>query len=171
MGLLVGVVLLGDSLLIMVGIVVVSCNSNVQFDLVWVILLVIVGSILGSLVGYLFGQCFGLVIFNCQNLCFFKFEYCVQVEEFFVCEGLKLVLFVCFIFFVCVVVFILVGVSNMNFIFFVWYSVLGVLLWGVGLLVLVYFVGQWVLYFDCYILLIVVVVLVLSFILVVFKLL
>lgn len=170
-GLLVGAALPGDSLLITAGIVAASRNSNVQLDLGWVILSVIAGSILGSLVGYVLGQRFGPAIFNRQNSRFFKPEYRVQAEEFFAREGPKSVLLARFIPFVRAVVPTLAGVSNMNFTSFAWYSVLGALLWGAGLPALAYFVGQRVPHLDRYILLIVAVVLVLSFIPVALKLL
>ena len=103
-GLLVGAALPGDSLLITAGIVAASRNSNVQLDLVGVILSVIAGSILGSLVGYLLGQRFGPAIFNRQNSRLFKPEYRAQAEDFFAREGPKSVLLARFIPFVRAVV-------------------------------------------------------------------
>lgn len=170
-GLLVGAALPGDSLLITAGIVAANKTGKVQLDLGGVILAVIAGAILGSLVGYLLGKRFGPSIFNRQNSRFFKPEYRLEAEKFFAKEGPKSVMLARFIPFVRAVVPTLAGVSNMNFGMFALYSVLGAVVWGAGLTALAYYVGQKIPNLDHYILLIVAVVLVLSFIPVALKLL
>lgn len=170
-GLLVGAALPGDSLLITAGIVAANKTGKVQLDLGGVILAVIAGAILGSLVGYFLGKRFGPSIFSRQNSRFFKPEYRLEAEKFFAKEGPKSVMLARFIPFVRAVVPTLAGVSNMNFGMFALYSVLGAILWGAGLTALAYYVGQKIPNLDHYILLIIGVVLVVSFIPVALKLL
>lgn len=170
-GLLVGAVLPGDSLLITAGIVAANHTGKVQLNLSGVIVAVIAGAILGSVVGYLIGRRFGPSIFSRQSNRFFKPEYRVEAERFFAKEGPKSVLLARFVPFVRAVVPTLAGVSNMNFGLYMLYSVLGALLWGAGLTSLAYYLGQKIPNLDHYILLIVGVVLVVSFIPVALKLL
>ncbi|GAA5502481.1 putative membrane protein Rv0364 [Deinococcus xinjiangensis] len=170
-GLLVGAALPGDSLLITAGIVAANKTGKVQLDLGGVILAVIAGAILGSLCGYFLGKRFGPSIFSRQNSRFFKPEYRLEAEKFFAKEGPKSVMLARFIPFVRAVVPTLAGVSNMNFGMFALYSVLGAILWGAGLTALAYYVGQKIPNLDHYILLIIGVVLVVSFIPVALKLL
>lgn len=170
-GLLVGAALPGDSLLITAGIVAANKTGKVQLDLGGVILAVIAGAILGSLCGYFLGKRFGPSIFSRQNSRFFKPEYRLEAEKFFAKEGPKSVMLARFIPFVRAVVPTLAGISNMNFGMFALYSVLGAILWGAGLTALAYYVGQKIPNLDHYILLIIGVVLVVSFIPVALKLL
>ena len=170
-GLLVGAALPGDSLLITAGIVAANKTGKVQLDLGGVILAVIAGAILGSLCGYFLGKRFGPSIFSRQNSRFFKPEYRLEAEKFFAKEGSKSVMLARFIPFVRAVVPTLAGVSNMNFGMFALYSVLGAILWGAGLTALAYYVGQKIPNLDHYILLIIGLVLVVSFIPVALKLL
>lgn len=170
-GLLVGAALPGDSLLITAGIVAANKTGNVHLDLGGVIIAVVLGAILGSLVGYFIGQRFGPAIFSRQDSRFFKPAYRVQAEEFFAKEGPKSIMLARFIPFVRAVVPTLAGVSNMNFGLFALYSVIGAIIWGAGLPALAYYVGQKIPNLDHYILLIIGVVLVLSFLPVALKLL
>lgn len=165
-GLLLGAVLPGDSLLILAGIAAASGKLNL-----WgVITVVLVGAILGSVVGYYLGKRWGPAIFSRQDSRFFKPEYRIKAEEFFAKEGPKSVMLARFLPFVRAVIPTLAGVSNMPFGQFMFYSVLGAVVWGAGLPLLAYYVGQKIPNLDNYILLIVAVVILLSVLPVAWKL-
>lgn len=161
-GLLVGAALPGDSLLIAAGIVAANKTGKIQLDLNGVVIAVVAGAILGSLVGYFLGKKWGPGIFSRQNSRLFKPEYRVKAEEFFAQEGPKSVMLARFIPFVRAVVPTLAGVSNMDFRQYALYSIIGAIVWGAGLPVLAYYVGQRIPNLDKYILLIIAVVIVLS---------
>lgn len=163
-GLLVGAALPGDSLLIAAGLLAANQKGHVQLNLGLLMVAIVTAAILGSIVGYWIGKRFGPSIFSRQDSRFFKPEYLVQAQQFFAKEGPKAVLLARFIPFVRAVVPTLAGVSGMPFGPFMLYSVLGALLWGAGLPALAYWLGQKIPNLDHYILLIVGVVLMLSFI-------
>lgn len=163
-GLLVGAALPGDSLLIAAGLLAANQKGNVQLNLGLLILSIVTAAFLGSLVGYWIGKRFGPGIFSRQDSRFFKPEYLVQAQEFFAKEGPKAVMLARFIPFVRAVIPTLAGVSGMPFGPYVLYSALGAILWGAGLPALAYWVGQRVPNLDHYILLIVGVVLLVSFV-------
>lgn len=169
-GLLVGAALPGDSLLIAAGIIAANKKSDIQLDLGGVVIAVVAGAILGSLCGYFLGKRWGPAIFSRQNSRLFKPEYRVRAEEFFAKEGPVSVMLARFIPFVRAVIPTLAGVSNMNFTAFAIYSILGAVIWGAGLPTLAYYVGQRIPNLDHYILLIIAVVVVVSFIPVALKL-
>lgn len=164
-GLLVGFFLPGDSLLITAGLLAASGDLN----LTGVMAAVVVGGILGCTSGYFIGQRFGPAVFRNQNSRFFKPEYVSQATAFFERYGWQAVILARFVPIVRTLIPTLAGVSRMPLGVFTVYNVLGALLWGVGLPALAYFFGRLIPNLDHYILLIVGVVLVVSFIPIIVK--
>ena len=164
-GLLVGFFLPGDSLLIAAGLLAAGGKLNLG----GIMAAVVVGAILGNTAGYFIGQRFGPAVFSNQNSRFFKPEYVVEAQKFFVKYGALAVILARFVPIVRTLVPTLAGVSRMPFGLYTLYNVIGALLWGVGLTALAYYLGQLIPDLDKYILLIVAVVLVVSVIPIVLK--
>ncbi len=164
-GLLVGFFLPGDSLLIAAGLLA----AGGKLSLGGIMAAVVVGAILGNTAGYFIGQRFGPAVFRNQDSRFFKPEYVVEAEKFFVKYGALAVILARFVPIVRTLVPTLAGVSRMPFGLYTLYNVIGALLWGVGLTALAYYLGQLIPDLDKYILLIVAVVLVVSVIPIVLK--
>ncbi|CAM4171993.1 DedA family protein [Deinococcus marmoris] len=164
-GLLVGFFLPGDSLLIAAGLLAAGGKLNLG----GIMAAVVVGAILGNTAGYFIGQRFGPAVFSNQNSRFFKPEYVVEAQKFFVKYGALAVILARFVPIVRTLVPTLAGVSRMPFMLYTLYNIIGALLWGVGLTALSYYLGQLIPDLDKYILLIVAVVLVVSVIPIVLK--
>lgn len=164
-GLLVGFFLPGDSLLIAAGLLAAGGKLNLG----GIMAAVVAGAILGNTAGYFIGQRFGPAVFRNQNSRFFKPEYVVEAQKFFVKYGALAVILARFVPIVRTLVPTLAGVSRMPFGLYTLYNVIGALLWGVGLTALAYYLGQLIPDLDKYILLIVAVVLVVSVIPIVLK--
>ena len=166
-GLLVGFFLPGDSLLIAAGLLAAAPDSGLNL---WAVMAAVVaGGIIGCSAGYWIGQRFGPAVFSNQNSRFFKPEYVVEAQKFFVKYGALAVILARFVPIVRTLVPTLAGVSRMPFGLYTLYNIIGALLWGVGLTALAYYLGQLIPDLDKYILLIVAVVLVVSVIPIVLK--
>lgn len=163
-GLLLGFFLPGDSLLITAGIFA----ADGRLGLWPLILAAAVAAILGNLSGYFIGKRFGPAVFN-QRSKFFKPEYVREAHEFFEKYGWQSVILARFVPIVRTVIPTMAGVSGMPLGIFTLYTVLGGLLWGVGLPALAYFFGRLIPDLDKYILLIVAVVLLVSFLPIIIK--
>lgn len=164
-GLLVGFFLPGDSLLIAAGLLAAGGKLNLG----GIMAAVVAGALLGNTAGYFIGQRFGPAVFSNQNSRFFKPEYVVEAQKFFVKYGALAVILARFVPIVRTLVPTLAGVSRMPFMLYTLYNIIGALLWGVGLTALAYYLGQLIPDLDKYILLIVAVVLVISVIPIVLK--
>lgn len=164
-GLLVGFFLPGDSLLIAAGLLAAGGKLNLG----GIMAAVVAGALLGNTAGYFIGQRFGPAVFRNQDSRFFKPEYVVEAEKFFLRYGALAVILARFVPIVRTLVPTLAGVSRMPFGLYTLYNVIGALLWGVGLTALAYYLGQLIPDLDKYILLIVGVVLVVSVIPIVLK--
>jgi membrane-associated protein len=140
-GLFVGFFLPGDSLLFTAGVLTASANAqNLQLPLV--ILICVAASILGNIVGFAFGWRVGTTLFERPDSRFFKRSHLMAAHGFYERHGGKTIVIARFLPFVRTFAPIVAGVSRMSFRSFVLYSVIGGLLWGAGLPLLGYFVGQ-----------------------------
>ncbi|MFC4425653.1 DedA family protein [Deinococcus navajonensis] len=167
-GLLLGLILPGDSLLIVAGILAASSGAG-HLKLAGVMGAVVAGALLGSIVGYLIGRRFGPQVFRRERSRFFRPEYLTQAQHFFERYGALAVIAARFVPFVRTIVPTLAGVSSMSRRAFGMHSLIGAVLWGAGLPALAYLLGQRVPHLDRYVLLIVGVVLALSLVPVVLK--
>lgn len=138
-GLLVGFMLPGDSLLFTAGLL----SANDVLPDLWVLLLTIpIAAILGDQLGYAIGRKTGPAVFRRPDSRFFKQEYVDRSQEYFDRYGGRTVVIARFVPIVRTVVPVMAGVSRMEYRTFLLFNVIGGILWGVGLTVLGYFLGQ-----------------------------
>lgn len=137
-GLFFGFFLPGDSLLFTAGLLASADILNI-----WTLLIIIpIAAILGDQVGYWFGSWAGPRIFKKEDSFFFNKEHVTRAERFYEKYGPKAIVLARFVPIVRTFVPILAGVAHMHYRTFVTYNVAGALLWGVGVTLLGYFLGQ-----------------------------
>ncbi|MBM0237597.1 VTT domain-containing protein [Micromonospora sp. ATA32] len=140
-GLLIGFFLPGDSLLFTAGLLV--ADGHYLHQPLWLLcLLVAVAAIAGDQVGYLFGKRVGPSLFRRPNSRLFKQENVHRANDFFARYGARSVVLARFVPIVRTFTPIIAGVSRMHYRTFLIYNVLGGVLWGTGVTVLGYFLGQ-----------------------------
>ncbi|GAB3844049.1 hypothetical protein GCM10029963_20050 [Micromonospora andamanensis] len=140
-GLLIGFFLPGDSLLFTTGLLVAD-GQYLRYPLWLVCLLITVAAIAGDQVGYLFGRKVGPALFRRPNSRLFKQENLLKAHDFFEKYGARSIVLARFVPIVRTFTPIVAGVSRMNYRTFVVYNVVGGVLWGTGVTVLGYFLGQ-----------------------------
>ncbi|MEW2144123.1 VTT domain-containing protein [Micromonospora vinacea] len=140
-GLLIGFFLPGDSLLFTAGLLV--ADGHYLHQPLWLLcLLVAVAAIAGDQVGYLFGKRVGPSLFRRPNSRLFKQENVQRANDFFDRYGARSVVLARFVPIVRTFTPIIAGVSRMHYRTFLTYNVIGGTLWGAGVTVLGYFLGQ-----------------------------
>ncbi|OKI66013.1 DedA family protein [Micromonospora sp. CB01531] len=140
-GLLIGFFLPGDSLLFTAGLLV--ADGRYLHQPLWLLcLLVAVAAIAGDQVGYLFGKRVGPALFRRPNSRLFKQENVQRANQFFARYGARSIVLARFVPIVRTFTPIIAGVSRMHYRTFLIFNVIGETLWGVGVTVLGYFLGQ-----------------------------
>ena len=159
-GLLLGFFLPGDSLLITAGLFAANGNLNLGALLV----ISVVAAFLGNTSGYLIGQKFGPMVFS--RVRFLKPEYVVQAREYFAQHGNQTLILSRFIPIIRTIVPTLAGTVNLDFRLFTLYNAIGAVLWGGGVTIAGFLLGKVIpkAVLDKYILLIIGLVLVASFV-------
>ncbi|MEV1331803.1 VTT domain-containing protein [Micromonospora costi] len=140
-GLLIGFFLPGDSLLFTAGLLTAD-GQYITWPLWVVCLLITVAAIAGDQVGYAFGRKVGPSLFRRPNSRLFKQENVLKAHEFFEKYGARSIVLARFVPIVRTFTPIVAGVSRMNYRTFVTYNIIGGLLWGTGVTLLGYFLGQ-----------------------------
>lgn len=140
-GLLIGFFLPGDSLLFTAGLLVAD-GRYLTYPLWLVCLLITAAAIVGDQVGYLFGRKVGPALFRRPDSRLFKQEYVSKGHAFFEKYGPRSIVLARFVPIVRTFTPIIAGVSRMDYRKFVLYNVIGGTLWGTGVTVLGYFLGQ-----------------------------
>jgi len=157
-GLFLGFFLPGDSLLFTAGLLA----SQGYFNITLLILLTTFGAILGDQIGYLFGKKVGPKIFTRDDSFYFKKKYINDAENFYQKYGKKTIIIARFVPIIRTFVPILAGVGNMHYRTFITYNIIGGLLWGLGIPLLGYFLGQQIPDIDAYLLPIILVIILIS---------
>ncbi|MDX3238642.1 VTT domain-containing protein [Streptomyces sp. ME03-5709C] len=139
-GLLIGFFLPGDSLLFTGGLLV--AGGKLDWPIWAVCLLVVLAAVAGDQVGYLFGRKVGPSLFRRPDSRLFKQENVEKAHEFFERHGAKSIVLARFVPIVRTFTPIIAGVSRMNYRVFVTYNLVGGLLWGAGVTLLGYWLGQ-----------------------------
>jgi membrane-associated protein len=139
-GLLFGFFLPGDSLLFTGGLLV--AGNKLDHPIWLVALLVILAAIAGDQVGYLFGRKVGPSLFRRPDSRLFKQENIEKAHDFFEKYGAKSLVLARFVPIVRTFTPIIAGVSRMNYRSFITYNVIGGTLWGGGVTLLGYWLGQ-----------------------------
>lgn len=138
-GLLIGVVLPGDSLLFAVGMLIATEVINAP---IWLACMVLtIAAIAGNLVGYHVGKAIGPRLFT-TNSRIFKTEYVTRTEVFFERYGNRAIVFARFVPVVRTVITALAGVGHMNYARYAKYTTIGGVLWGTGVTLLGFFLGS-----------------------------
>ncbi|MFI6758344.1 DedA family protein [Micromonospora sp. NPDC050417] len=140
-GLLIGFFLPGDSLLFTTGLLT-SDGQYITYPIWLVCLLITIAAIVGDQVGYLFGRRVGPALFRRPNSRLFKQENLLKAHEFFDKYGARSIVLARFVPIVRTFTPIVAGVSKMNYRTFVIYNVIGGTLWGTGVTLLGFFLGQ-----------------------------
>ena len=137
-GLFFGFFLPGDTLLFTAGLLA----SQGYFNIALLVLLIVLAAILGDQIGYFFGKKVGPKIFTRDESFYFKKRYITDAENFYKKQGKKTIILARFIPVIRTFVPILAGVGKMHYRTFVTYNIMGGLLWGAGITLSGYFLGQ-----------------------------
>ncbi|MEV4995453.1 DedA family protein [Streptomyces niveus] len=140
-GLLIGFFLPGDSLLFTTGLLVAGHTYLTQP--LWLIcLLIVLAAVLGDQTGYLIGRKAGPALFRRPDSRLFKQENVEKANAFFERYGPRSIVMARFVPIVRTFTPVIAGVGAMRYRTFVVFNVIGGTLWGVGVTVLGYFLGQ-----------------------------
>lgn len=130
-GLLIGFLLPGDTLLVITGILTFT---GVIPQPIWlVVLCIFIAAVLGDQLGYYIGYKAGPPIFERKSAGFFSKKSVARTEAFFARYGGWAVTIARFIGVVRTIAPVAAGVGRMPYRRFLFFNVLGALLWGVGL--------------------------------------
>ena len=139
-GLLVGFFLPGDSLLFTGGLLISTGVLDVPLWLALV--LVPLAAVLGDQTGYLIGRRAGPAVFRRPDSRLFKQQYVDEAYAFFDRYGGRTVLLARFVPIVRTFVPVVAGAARMPYRTFVAWNVIGGVVWGAGVTLLGYFLGQ-----------------------------
>ncbi|MFJ6198242.1 DedA family protein [Micromonospora sp. NPDC092111] len=140
-GLLIGFFLPGDSLLFTAGLLV--ADGTYLHQPLWLMcLLVSIAAVAGDQFGYLFGRRLGPTLFRRPDSRLFKQENLTRAQDFFGKYGARSIVLARFVPIVRTFTPIVAGASHMHYRTFLVYNVLGGILWGCGVTILGYFLGQ-----------------------------
>ncbi len=146
-GLLVGFFLPGDTLLFGAGL----AASQGKFRLIWLIVSVVLAAIIGDNVGYSIGRRAGPRIFKKEDGILFRQEYLQKSEEFYEKHGGKTIILARFTPIVRTFAPVVAGAGKMPREKFMFYNIIGGILWGGGMSLLGYTIGGRIPHLDKYI--------------------
>jgi len=138
--LLVGVILPGDSLLFIVGMLIAS--NFITTPLAVALSLMSICAIAGNLLGYWTGAKVGPKLFNRPDSKLFKTEYVVTTQNFFEKHGSRAIVLARFVPIVRSVITGLAGVARMDYKTYATYSTIGGILWVCSMTLAGYFLGS-----------------------------
>ncbi len=159
-GILIGIFLPGDSLLFTAGLLASQGHLHIGILLP----LFFVAGYLGDLVGYVIGRKVGPRIFAREKSFWFNPENVEKTRRFYEKYGKKTVIIARFIPIVRTLAPVMAGVGEMKYETFALYNGLGALAWGVGITALGYLFGNSIPNADHYLLPIIAVIVIVSFI-------
>lgn len=147
-GFFLGWFLPGDSLLFTAGILA----SLGYLKIIPVIVLCFFGAVLGDSFGYFFGKKLGHRIFTKDGSLFLDRKHIQRAEEFYEKYGPKTIVIARFIPVVRTFAPILAGVGHMRYSRFISYNVIGAVIWGIGMPLLGFYLGNLIPNVDRYLL-------------------
>jgi len=139
-GLLVGFLLPGDTLLFFTGVLAVTGKFGV--DIWWVCLAISLAAFLGGEVGYLIGHKLGPRVFERKESGLFSVRNVERTNEFFERFGGFAVVIARFVPIVRTFAPVAAGIGHMNYRRYSLYNAIGALIWGSGITLLGYLLGQ-----------------------------
>jgi membrane-associated protein len=130
----------GDSLLFTGGLLAAAPNPPVN---IWVLVVsVSVVAVLGDQCAYFIGRRIGPALFDKEDSRLFKKRYVSESHAFFERHGPKTIILARFVPIVRTFTPVLAGVSNMRYPVFLGFDIVGGVLWGAGMTLLGYFLGN-----------------------------
>jgi membrane-associated protein len=150
-GLFFGFFLPGDSLLLTAGLLA----SQGKLEIAALLIILPVAAILGDNVGYWFGKKTGSHIFNRDESLLFRRKNLLAAQAFYDRHGGKTIILARFMPFIRTFAPIVAGAVEMPFRRFFTFNVIGGLLWGVGVTLAGYYLGQAIPGIDRYFLVVV----------------
>jgi membrane-associated protein len=131
----------GDSLLFTAGLFVAE-GTYISQPLWLVCTLIVLAAVIGDQVGYMIGKFFGPKLFNRPNSKLFKQENLEKAHEFMEKYGPKAIVLARFVPIVRTFAPIVAGAGRMKYRTFVTYNIVGGILWGCGVTMAGYWLGQ-----------------------------
>jgi membrane-associated protein len=141
-GLLLGIILPGDSLLFTAGLFASTHHHGVRLNLAVILLGCLVAAVAGGQVGFELGRRFGPRIFNRPESRIFKQSYVERAQVFFDEHGPRTIMLARFIPIVRTLAPVLAGVGQMPVRTFALFNVVGGAVWSVGVIVAGYELGS-----------------------------
>lgn len=157
-GLLIGFFLPGDTLLFSAGLLA----SQGEFSITWLIIATITAAIVGDNVGYTIGRRTGKRMFTKKDGILFRHEYVEKAEAFYEKHGGKTIIIARFTPIVRTFAPVVAGIGKMDRKKFLFYNVIGGVLWGGGVTLAGYWLGSKIPQLDHYIELVLLAVIVVS---------
>jgi len=157
-GLLIGVFLPGDSLLVTAGLLAARGYLNV-YALAPVLTL---AAIFGNSVGYFIGRATGPRVFRRENSLFFNKKHAIRAHEFYEKYGHKTIVLAQFMPIIRTFSPVVAGVGGMRFRDFITFNVIGAFCWIWSMLGVGYFLGTYIPGIDKHIEIVVVIVIFIS---------
>jgi membrane-associated protein len=139
-GLLIGFFLPGDSLLFTAGIL--ASQHAVGVDIATLSIICGIAAAVGPLVGYWYGKALGPRLFNREDSLLFKRKHLGRAHEFYERHGGKALILARFMPIVRTFAPVVAGMASMDYARFVAYTILGAVLWAVGVTWAGYFLGS-----------------------------
>jgi len=137
-GLLVGVFLPGDSLLVTAGLIAAKGYLNAYV----LAPTLTIAAICGNSVGYFIGRTTGPRIFNRENSLFFNKKHAIRAHEFYEKYGRKTIVLAQFMPIIRTFAPVIAGVGGMRFRQFIAFNILGACFWIWSMLGIGYFLGN-----------------------------
>src|SRR6266566_9663466 len=157
-GLLVGVFLPGDSLLVTAGLLAARGYLNVYL----LAPVLVVAAICGNSLGYFIGRATGPRIFNRENSIFFNKKHAIRAHEFYEKYGRGTIVLAQFMPIIRMFSPVIAGVAGMRLRQFMTFNVIGAFVWIWSMLAIGYFLGSYIPGIDQHIEIVVVIVIFIS---------
>jgi membrane-associated protein len=139
-GLFFGFFLPGDSLLFTAGFLA----SQHLLDIRVLAILCFIAAVSGDSVGYAFGRKFGRRLFHRKDSILFSQHNLQSAEVFYEKHGKKTIVLARFIPVIRTFAPIVAGIGDMHYQTFIFYNIIGGLIWAVGITMLGFFLGQFI---------------------------
>jgi membrane-associated protein len=139
-GLLIGFFLPGDSLLFITGLFI--AQESIDTPIWLAALLLALAAVVGNATGYWIGYKAGPKLFNRPDSRFFRQEYVDKTHQFFERYGPRAIVLARFVPIVRTFITAMAGIGRMNFRVYMVYSAIGGILWGAGVTLLGYALGN-----------------------------
>jgi membrane-associated protein len=139
-GLLIGFFLPGDSLLFTAGLF--ASQAGFGLDIWTLSILCGIAATVGPLVGYWYGKALGERLFNKEDSLLFRKSHLVRAQVFYERHGGNALILARFMPIVRTFAPVVAGMASMDYKRFVTYTVVGALLWAVGVTWAGYFLGR-----------------------------